>query len=247
MEKSYNSSIDDNQSYDVYEANNPTPSGFSYNTTMQSMKKSLPTYDNHYAQPFNLAYRNEGFKDNSTFASNSNYQSRAESNENTMITDETPIITPGNVQNLMSYPPSEYFTTDTLPLSEKSSSTITDQQSDKYNGNNFLKELKQKLPSVNNGNLPTPPPIPKIKPSQQENNFGYPHYQRQISSPEEYQYSNDHKILETNFDEPISKPKTRSKSEALLETNFDCIEPMPIGLPISEASRSKSQPLETAM
>lgn len=236
MEKSYNSSLDDNQSYDVYEANNPTPSGFSYNTTLQSVKR-LP-YDNPYSQPFNLAYRNEGFKDNSTFASNSNYQSRAESHENTIL-DENP-------NNVQSYPPSDYFTTDTLPLSVKSSTT--DVPSEKYygaaNNGNYLQELKQRLPT--NGNLPTPPPVPrKNKPP--DDRAYIPHYHRQFSTPDGYEPSHHANILETNFDEPKPTPKIRSKSEALLETNFDFVEPIPIGLPITEASRSKSQPLETAM
>lgn len=235
MEKSYNSSIEDNQSYDVYEANNPTPSGFTYNTTMQSMKR--PPFDNHYAQPFNLAYKNEGFKDNSTFASNSNYQSRAESHENT-ISDETPIIHPEATQNL-SYPPSEYYTTDTLPLSAKSSTNWMDAPVAGIHPNghgSFLKELKQRIPTK--GVLPAPPPVPRLV--QTPDGFGY--YNRQMSLP-----GDEQDVLETNFDEPNPKPKIRSKSEALLETNFDVVEPMPIGLPISEASRSKSQPLETAM
>lgn len=42
--------------------------------------------------------------------------------------------------------------------------------------------------------------------------------------------------------------KSRSKSEALLETNFDIDENEENGNnPITEASRSKSQPLETSM
>lgn len=47
------------------------------------------------------------------------------------------------------------------------------------------------------------------------------------------------------------KPKIRSKSEALLETNFDYFEPEDAQVssnhPITQSNRSHSQPLETAM
>ena len=93
-----------------------------------------------------------------------------------------------------------------------------------------------------------------------------------IGSKQDYQRENEYQeyyerpkssntILETNFDVksptlPAAPPPTRSKSETLLETNFDYMLPSqdvkysaPIGdvFASAPASRSKSQPLETAM
>lgn len=243
MEKSYNPSIDDTQSFDTYEVTNPNAT---YNPTQKK------PYESQYVQPFNLAYRNEGFKDNSTFNSNSNYQSRAESHENT-VSDDTPIIHSENAPN-GSFPPSEYYTTDTLPLNNtKSNSTLNDLPNERFYGyptssnDTLLQELKNRLPK--SGKLPTPPPAPRTQDyspgfiEKLENLHYTPEYHRTFSSP-----SGASDLLETNFDEPTPpKPKMRSKSEALLETNFDYMEPMPTNYPISEANRSKSQPLETAM
>lgn len=89
MEKSaYSSSIDDTQSYDVYESHNPNPSSFSFSPTIEYHRSPMK-YENQYAKPttFDLAYKNEGFRDNSTFATNS----RAES---VQAEDETPIMSP---------------------------------------------------------------------------------------------------------------------------------------------------------
>ncbi|CAH1173589.1 unnamed protein product [Phaedon cochleariae] len=214
MEKSaYSSSIDDNQSYEVYETNNPhpNPSSFSFTPTIEYHKSPA----RQYARPDgDLAFRNEGFRDNSTFATNSNYQSRAESTQDDS-TEESPIM-----EKEESYPPSEYCDNDTLPM-----------RSDRPARNfNFLQELREKLPDK-------PPTPPKRYSPGFSSNFSY--------SPEE------NNVLETDFDEPVPKPKTRSKSAVLLETNFDYTPPgggSPVfNQPISDASRSKSQPLETAM
>lgn len=238
MEKStYTSTIDDNQSYDTYETHNPNITGIQYN---QEFK---PETVNQYAQPhFNLAYKNEGFKDNSTFASNSNYQSRAESVHDSNINEETPIIHTDSNVNVPSFPPSEYYTTDTLPLS--STSERSDPNTNFYHNPNtqFLNELSSKLPK-------RPDELPER------------HYARSMSYTPDYnavalehpdhQYFDDRPhsdVLETDFDEIEPKPKSRSKSEALLETNFD-YEPDEVvqNFPMTQASRSKSQPLETAM
>lgn len=48
-------------------------------------------------------------------------------------------------------------------------------------------------------------------------------------------------------DSPTPELYHRSKSEALLETNFDFDDSESSPLPMTEASRSYSQPLETAM
>lgn len=268
MEKStYNSSIEDNQSYDVYETHNPNPSAFTYNPTIEYHKSPMK-FDNQYSNPnsnYNLAFKNEGFRDNSTFASNSNYQSRAES-----ITDQTPIITSETSTNT-SYPPSEYYNTDTLPLGKSDSTLEMKRGIAEGNGypvyaqlkpnNTFIGELKERLPkepAYNLMDLPTPPEPPRPQESS-------PTYSEQI---QDLNYSPDYKVvalehpkerphsanvLETDFEQPpVFKPvpKARSKSEAILETNFDYYEPetsAPSHHPLSETNRSRSQPLETAM
>ncbi|XP_044255606.1 protein bark beetle isoform X2 [Tribolium madens] len=271
MEKStYTSSLDDNQSYDVYEAHNPNPSAFAYSPTIE-YHKSPNRFDAQYVRPngFELAYKNEGFRDNSTFATNSNYQSRAESIQDS-TNDDIPIIQDNAGGNSVSYPPSEYYTNDTLPLSHtsgKSDSTLDLKKGiDDYNKNrsydpiysrerpnaNLLNELKSKFPH-------TPPPPPDPVPTEVQS----PTYSEKLDS---LQYSPDYNtvglagppddrpysanILETDFDEPHPRPKVRAKSEVLLETNFDYTPPSgspQLNHPITEYNRSKSQPLETAM
>lgn len=274
MEKStYTSSIEDNQSYDIYETHNPNPSGFAYNPTIQYHKSPSKFDSQKYNLPtstYDLAFKNEGFRDNSTFASNSNYQSRAESTVN----EEVPIIQSEAATN-NSYPPSEYYNTDTLPLSdamEASDSTLNlKQEVSASNGyafnkpdNKFLAELKSKVPQTDYSNildLPTPPEPPRIPEaasysptySEKLENLNYsPDYNIvALEHPKERPRSAN--ILDTDLDEPVITkpvPKARSKSEALLETNFDFPEPQTSPVfnhPLSETARSRSQPLETAM
>lgn len=287
MEKStYNSSIEDNQSYDIYEAHNPNPSAFAYSPTIE-YHKSPARYGTNppSSDSYNLAFKNEGFRDNSTFASanNSNYPSRADSVQENSITDETPIMNPENGKPSVSYPPYDYYNSDTLPLGAKvdptgkSNSTLDSNGYKEYGGAyagnkpdmNFLKELKNKMPQ-NNGHvvgkeLPAPPAPPRPKEGAtyaeklQNLNFSPPDYNTVgLEGPPAY-YVQDRptsaNILETSFDDPEPpkpRPKTvRSKSEAVLETSFDYIEPEDnepfVNQPITQSSRSRSQPLETAM
>lgn len=262
MEKSvYSSSVDDNQSYETFEKENPNPQTFSYNPTIE-YHKSPSRFDSQYAKPstFDLAYKNEGFRDTSTFATNSNYQSAAESVQDDS-TEESPIM--NTESEGISFPPSEYYNNDTLPLrSDRSDSTIdmkkdTEDFSDNYDPGyskerpaySFVDELKNRLPKK----PPTPPRKHSPTYSEQLENLQYtPEYHKvglpHSSSYEERPQTAD--ILETNFDEVPPKPKTRSKSAVLLETNFDYTPPSgspQFNQPISDASRSKSQPLETAM
>ncbi|CAH0560148.1 unnamed protein product [Brassicogethes aeneus] len=236
MEKSvYNSSIEDNHSYDTYEQSNPNPSSFAYNPTIE-YHKSPQRFENQYAKPhqFDVAYKNPGFKDNSTFnsATNSNFQSRSESVQDT---DKTPIINSPN--GGMSYPPSEYYTADTLPLN-KSSSTMEETNFGRGYDPSYYRErppvdLMQELTNK----LPTYP-----------TDFA-PDYNTVGLAP--YEEHRPHsEFIETNFDDLKPTPKARSKSEALLETNFDYTPPggsPQFNHPLKDNSRSKSQPLETAM
>ncbi|CAG9761945.1 unnamed protein product [Ceutorhynchus assimilis] len=229
MEKSaYNSSIEDDTSY-AYESHNPNPS-FAYNAPVE-YHKSPTKYENPYAKPganaFDLAFKNEGFKDNSTFASNSNYQSHAGSGQDESSNDETPIITPYASKQVASYPPSEYYTTDTLPLHEANTSRPL----------GLMQELKSRLP-----NKPPTPPTRKYSPtySEQLTQMAYsPDFHTVgLAHPSSSPELKDHAFT-------LPKAKTRAKSEVLLETNFDYTpeEEMSFG----DSGRWKSQPLETAM
>lgn len=259
MEKSaYNSSIDDTQSYDIYEAHNPNPSGFAYNPTIE-YHKSPSKFDTQFSTQnsnpaYDLAFKNEGFRDNSTFASNSNYQSRAESIQDTAITDQTPIMHSESSANT-SYPPSEYYNTDTLPLNAtlgKSDSTlelkreITENNGygGKYDGPayvqhkpTFLAELKNKLPqngvapkqpAYNLMDLPTPPDPPRIQDGKiQASPMTY------ADKLENINYSPDYNIV------ALEHPKERPQSANLLETDFDqAVQRKPV-----PKSRSKSEAL----
>lgn len=305
MEKStFNSSIDDTQSYDIFEAHNPNPN-YSYSTHEYTnpipKQPSYPTKpQNQYSTPgsFGLSYKNEGYRDNSTFTSrnNSAFQSRAESIHDTTITnEETPIIHSSLEAQDDPYTPSEYYNTDTLPMNStfnKSDSTLdlkreVDENNTKYENGygyqpqtqphsmNFLIELKSRMPNTQKEelnqtsymDLPSPPDPPKGEYNQnglpQPSHYMYtPDYNTVALSsegpytetptyPERPQSAN---ILETNLDNVTPTrpmPKSRSKSEALLETNFDYVEAEDnnevFTSPLTTASRSKSQPLETAM
>lgn len=259
MEKSAysSSSIDDNQSYEAYEPHNPNPQSFSYNPTIE-YHKSPSRFDAKYAKPStnDLAYKNEGFRDTSTFATNSNYQSAAESIQDDS-TEESPIM--NTESEGISFPPSEYYNNDTLPLrSDKSDSTLDLKKDiDDYNSiydpgyskqkpqYSFVDELKNKLPKK----PPTPPKKRSPTYSEQLENIQYTPEYHNVGLPHSSSYEDTPRVLETNFDEVPPKPKTRSKSVVLLETNFDYTPPSSpqFNHPLSDASRSKSQPLETAM
>lgn len=300
MEKStFNSSIEDNQSYDIFEAHNPNPAGFStysaasngFQNPMMKTQQPYPKPQNNYETPstFGLAYKNEGFRDNSTFAStaNSTFPSRAESVHNN-ISEEMPIIhSPHDHPGDDTYT-SDYYNTDTLPLNStlgQSDSTLDlkrdididiDENNRYYDTDkpqmNFLQELKSKMPQTSKedlkmmpvayGELPSPPEppgtsrrspdyYPNIPPSYTPdyNTLG-------IGVPDPYQDERPKSAdvlgagSSTNTT-PGRTPKSRAKSEALLETNFDYYEEPEreqiLNQPLSETNRSKSQPLETAM
>lgn len=256
MEKStYTSSIDDNQSYDVYEAHNPNPSAFAYSPTIEYHKS--PNKFDQYARPngFELAYKNEGFRDNSTFATNSRADSIQDSTN-----DDVPIIQDTIGGTSVSYPPSEYYTTDTLPLSHttgKSDSTLDLKKGiDDYNKNrnydpiysrerpnaNLMAELKNKFPEVQSPTYSEKLENLQYSPTPDYNTVGL------AGPPDGRPHSAN--ILETDFDEPHPKPRMKAKSEVFLETNFDYTPPSgspQLNHPINEYKRSKSEPLETAM
>lgn len=236
MDKSQlNSSMEDNQSYDVYEAHNlrysPSTSDFKSNTQKYGASQSG---DNPV---FDLTYRNEGFRNHSTFTSRSTNVWPIES-ATEITTDETAAIDATNE--------SSYLNTSTLPLN--SSLALTDSISElkrdietsvSYSPMDY--DSKRSYDNATSTPSQTSEPVPEYAP-----NFNPP------IPPHPYHYHEDRPrsevLLETNLDTGEEKP-LRSKSEVLLETNLDVFlvnEPTEL-TQLSVGTRSKSQPLETAM
>lgn len=169
VEKSqFNSSLEDNQSYDVYEAHNPNPMTMA--SSQSTFKKESPKYSlpiTNVNPAYGLMYRNDGFKDNSTLPSQASI--------NTLMTEETPIIhhSEGNFSQdmfrddvtLTPHSDIQYYNSDTLPMRGnmgKSDDTLAlkkelAKENNMYNpygapmyGDqpklSFLKELKHKMP-----------------------------------------------------------------------------------------------------
>lgn len=258
----------------------------------------LPEYTSSNA--FELAYRNEGFKDNSVYSGTRN------NSVGTMLNDDsTPIIHQTDQEEAGS---DYYGNSSTLPIRSNGGESLT-----------FLSELKQRLPeyeslprpthSGHSSFLPPPPdpptptasdfsyhsthsvaPIihPKPKHDVKKNKYAIPEIRRPIveppppvNRPESYykatrglrdstnppkaaavvHNNNRPKTLYEASDEQPKSPTSqnnrnqpptksnysRSKSEALLETNFDDGQSSPTMQPLSPDNRSYSQPLETAM
>lgn len=278
MEKSqFNSSIEDNQSFDVYEAHNP-------NNIIQLKhsnfvkKPNSPEYSvpQNNARPFNLAFRNDGYRDSG--------QNSGAPSISTVMTEEIPIIhhpggmsSPQDDEMLSPTNNAQYYASDTLPLRDlgrsddnlefkrdpdKEGKMYGPYGAPNYGGQpklSFLMELRSKMPDQPQaGSTPTTT-------FGQRNNIPdhQPYYEDNLPSPQPPVYSSPYsdntqsemipsydsspQDLSREFDEsPLPELHHKSKSEALLETNFD-FDDDTSPLPISEACRSHSQPLETAM
>ncbi|KAK2577430.1 hypothetical protein KPH14_003537 [Odynerus spinipes] len=239
MDKSQlNSSMEDNQSYDVYEAHNPrySPSTSDFKNTVQTYAAAQST-DNPV---FDLTYRNEGFRNHSTFASRNN---------NDWPLDSTSDAVPESNQTVDNVNESSYLNNaSTLPL--HSSLALTDS----------MTELKRDIEAsagyghavdydkIRNYDTATLTPSQASEPVPE-----YPSDFNPPLPPHPYHYDQESRprseaLLETNLDIGEEKP-LRSKSEVLLETNLDSFlvnEPTEL-TQLSAGARSKSQPLETAM
>ncbi|XP_011303311.1 uncharacterized protein bark isoform X1 [Fopius arisanus] len=220
MDKSQlNSSMEDNQSYDVYEAHNPR-----YSPSTSDFKGAQKYAVPHVETPvFDLAYRNEGFRNHSTFTSrnNSNWPSVANSELAPGDSPTDPIDEPN-------------YNASTLPLN--ASLAMTDS----------ITELKRDIETA-----PYSPVEFTYDGAQTPGSEPVPEYFSPPLPPQPFYYQERPRsgtLLETNLDTGEEKP-LRSKSEALLETNFDVFLPNePTELTqLSAEARSKSQPLETAM
>lgn len=248
MDKSQlNSSIEDNQSYDVYEAHNPrySPSTSDFKSTAQKYG-AAQSVDNPV---FDLAYRNEGFRNHSTFAARNGTVATAAATSNwpsqpnvqsTSVEGESPTTYPNNE--------SSYFNnTSTLPL--HSSLALTDSMSElkrdietsaAYDPVDY--DARRTYDTATLTPSQASEPVPEYAPDFQPPIPPHPYHYEAESRPR------SEALLETNFDTGEEKP-LRSKSEVLLETNLDAFlvnEPTEL-TQLSAAARSKSQPLETAM
>ncbi|EFN78073.1 Lysyl oxidase-like protein 4 [Harpegnathos saltator] len=250
MDKSQlNSSIEDTQSYDVYEAHNPrySPSTSDFKGTSHHKYGTTQSVDNPV---FDLAYRNEGFRNHSTFAARNAAAAAG------AVADNTDWVSQPNVQSTSQDSPttegnneSSYLNNaSTLPL--HSSLALTDS----------ISELKQDIEasaaydpvdydSRRTYDTATLTPSQASEPVPE-----YPSDFQPPIPPHPYRYEDSSSrprsetLLETNFDTSEERP-LRSKSEVLLETNLDAFlvnEPTEL-TQLSAAARSKSQPLETAM
>lgn len=244
MDKSQlNSSMEDNRSYDVYEAHNPRYSPGTSATTNEYKSDAaieLPKYRPAARPPnppgFDLSYRNEGFRNHSTFAArdpNGWGQTNHAGVTDVATPDGSPTSEPMNDLSYLN-------NASTLPLN---SSLAT---------SDSISEMKRELnatPSEGGGSFPSgvaydaEPLTPGSEPVPEYFSPPLPHpYYYQEERPR------SEALLDANLDQAEEKP-LRSKSEALLETNFDVfLPPEPTELTqLSLGSRSKSQPLETAM
>ncbi|XP_047509687.1 protein bark beetle isoform X2 [Pieris napi] len=271
MEKSqFNSSLEDTQSFDIYEAHNPNNiiqlKHSSFNKKPASPEYSVPQNVN---RPFNLAFRNEGRQHTRKpidvedihgrgYRDNSGATSGAPS-MNTVATEELPIIHhPGGLtDDVVQSDTSPYFTSDTLPLRESNDDPIAMKRELEREGKiygygapsydpqqklSFLMELRSRMPEE-----PAPHSTTTFS---QRRAPEVPNYEEDVPSPPPIysnyeQQSYDSTPTSHDFDDYSSELHERSRSEAILETNFDFDSPE--NSAITEASRSHSQPLETAM
>lgn len=242
MDKSqFNSSVEDSHSYDIYEAHNPNSAarninGYTANFGAKSTDEALnPNFD--------LAYRNEGFKDTSTFASShDNWQPSTNISEY----NDDDNTSPDYIHN-----------SSTLPLD--TSLAMTDFTFMVKQGSDYSGQARYQAQETSYSEPPEPP-LPLDDSFQPDGEYPL----LQPEPPAEYHFNYDPgrtSLLETDIDsEPVERPKSqailetnlgeqqplsvRSKSEVLLETNLDDYAPVQ-GPP--SFNRSKSQPLETAM
>lgn len=294
-----------NAKYQEYAAAKTSPKKANPSTSNETKVYGLPEF-NIQSQGFELAYRNEGFRDNSTYGANT----RANSISN-YLNEDTPIIHQVDTTEPSDANSDYYGNSSTLPMRHRG-----DQLS-------FLSELKHKLPEYEK--LPTPYqqpaqssflPAPPDPPYQMPSTSSSRGYTKQVNSPTKPEYQQPEirrppppyiaptrstpppplpktdprrpesyfaamrsarhskppspppsPPVKSSFNSPSSKrPKavyeaadvprkmsddrratySRSKSEALLETNFDD-EDASQPTPLTSDSRSYSQPLETAM
>lgn len=249
---------------------------------MTKKEPNTPQYD-PYGNAFELSYRNEGFRDNSTFNTRNN-------SYGTNLNDDTPIVHHTDMDDTAS---DYYGKSNTLPIRQQNDNLL------------FLSELKNQLPEYEqlnavNGSIPTTAKSPPSEhaPSSFDSFTGGSRKapSKKMSTPKDEalqpivrkpgDYAQPIRFVDHDARRPssyytamqnardsrtvqpykptatvVKRPKAvyessavydrpiinvRSKSEALLEANFDetatALEPQ-----MKSDSKSYSQPMETAM
>lgn len=259
-------------------------------STYEQKLTNAPSYDPYGQGTFELSYRNEGFRDNSSFNTRNNSYGTNLNDDHAPIVHHTDMLTPDDTS------PDFYGKSNTLPINQRNNNDNL----------SFLSELKSQLPeyeqlnSAHSSFLPSsndPSPnsfqsfasdkksnsssashspksdkeLPaKAVPPKQVNDYAQPNIrliehdarQRPKSYYTAMQNSRDSKTLANNNPLPGKRPKAvyqaspngydkpiinlRSKSEALLEANFEdtatTLDPQ-----MKSDNKSYSQPMETAM
>ncbi|XP_059476974.1 protein bark beetle isoform X2 [Neocloeon triangulifer] len=206
----------DTHSYDIYEAHNP----HAFNVYAEEGKQAPFPSTQGGPSAFDLAFRNEGFKDNSTFASRD------------------------PLHPSVSYraSPSDYDDS-TLPCGGRSFYPEQNRELDET-VSEFQSELRGE--SYTPSTLPDPPFYPSHSSPDPYYYNGHDDFPERPKSHVLLETDLDSQAA-PSMAPPLAPP--RSKSEALLETTFDFqpLQPATQGDFLSRAARSKSQPLETAM
>lgn len=248
-------------------------------SSYEQKSTNAPSYD-PYGQGFELSYRNEGFRDNSSFNTRNN-------SYGTNINDDTPIVHHTDMDDTVS---DYYGKSSTLPMNPRNNENLS-----------FLTELKHQLPEyeqLNSGHssfLATPSndhspnslqSFPQDKKSaassasqsskhekelkldaKKPNDYAQPNIRmidHDTRRPSSYytamQNARDSKNI-SHISSPSRRPKAvyqsalvydkpiinlRSKSEALLEANFDETAAT-LDQKMKSDNKSYSQPMETAM
>lgn len=245
-------------------------------STYDQKLTNAPQYDSYGQSAFELAYRNEGFRDNSTFNTRNN-------SYGTNLNEESPIVHHNDLDDTVS---DYYGKTSTLPIASPRNENLA-----------FLSELKSQLPeyeqlnsghssflasasnpaydqSPNSFNSFGPekresPPQTEPKPAPKKpGDYAQPNIRlidHEARRPTSYytamQNARDSRNINQISTPPSKRPKAvyhsstvydrpvlnlRSKSEALLEANFD-EQGNVLDTQLNSDSRSYSQPMETAM
>lgn len=260
-------------------------------STYEQKLTNAPSYDPYGQAAFELAYRNEGFRDNSSFNTRNN-------SYGTNINDDTPIVHHTDQADMDDTVSDYYGKSNTLPINQRNNDNLS-----------FLSELKSQLPEYEqlnsahssflpSSNDPSPnsfqsftqekksntssashsPKSDKELPpkkttttaatAKKVNDYAQPNIrliEHDTRRPSSYytamQNARDSKNVSNNpspgrrpkavyqssangYDKPIIN--LRSKSEALLEANFDDTAAT-LGPQMKSDNKSYSQPMETAM
>lgn len=259
-------------------------------STYEQKLTNAPSYDTYGQGAFELSFRNEGFRDNSSF----NIQNHS---YGTNINDDTPIVHHTDHADMDDTVSDYYGKSNTLPINQRNNDNLS-----------FLSELKSQLPeyeqlnSAHSSFLPSsndPSPnslqsftqekksntssashspksdkeLPKVTTTAKKvNDYAQPNIRlidHETRRPNSYytamQNSRDSKNISSNpspgkrpkavyqsstsngfngYDKPIIN--LRSKSEALLESNFEDTAAT-LGPQMKSDNKSYSQPMETAM